>query len=73
MKKHYWTTRDGEKILVFNMTTSHLRNTINCILNGKITGRYKNRHVNNWRQILESELNKRESKLKNNNKLYKIY
>ena len=73
MKKHYWTTRGGDIILVSNMTTSHLRNTINCILDGRITGRYKNRHVNNWVQILESELNKRDNKSKNNNKLYKIY
>jgi len=73
MKKHYWKQGDGNKILVSKMTLSHLRNTINCIINGRITGRYEGRHVKNWVQILESELNKRENKLKNNNKLYKIY
>jgi len=73
MKKHYWTTKYGDKIAVANMTSDHLRNTVNCILDGRITGRYQNRHVNNWIQILESELNKRENKLINNNKLYQIY
>ena len=72
MRKHYWKQGDGSKILVSKMTLTHLRNTINYILNGNITGRYENRHVNNWIQILESELNKREIKTKNN-KLYKIY
>ena len=73
MRKHYWTTKYGDKIAVVKMTSDHLRNTINCILDGRITGRYQNRHVNNWVQILESELNKRENKVKNNNKLYQIY
>lgn len=72
MKKHYWTTRVDNEILVADMDSIHLRNTINRILDGRITGRYQNRHVNNWLQILESELNKRENKSKNN-KLYKIY
>ena len=73
MRKHYWTNKYGHKILIAGMTSDHLRNTINCILDGRITGRYQNRHVNNWVQILESELNKRENKVKNNNKLYQIY
>ena len=73
MKKHYWTQGDGNKILVSKMTLTHLRNTIDYILNGNMTGRYQNRHINNWVQILESELNKRENKLINNNKLYQIY
>lgn len=73
MSKHYWITKGGDKILVSNMTNDHLKNTIDYILNRHITGRYQNRHVNNWVQILESELNKRENKLINNNKLYQIY
>ena len=73
MKNHYWTISNGDKIAVTDMTSDHLRNTINCILDRRITGRYQNRHVNNWVQILESELNKRENKVKNNNNLYQIY
>ena len=32
-----WTTRNGEKIAVKDMTTQHIKNTINCLESGRIT------------------------------------
>lgn len=32
-----WTTRDGTNIKVENMSTQHIKNTLRCIENGKIS------------------------------------
>lgn len=33
---YIWTTRDGKKIKVKDMTTEHIENTIKCIEGGRI-------------------------------------
>ena len=33
---YIWTTRDGKKIKVKDMTTEHIKNTIKCIEDGRI-------------------------------------
>ena len=72
-KKHKWKQSGGDTILVTSMTDKHITNTIKLIKRGGITGRWAGKHVNNWIQILESELNKRVINPNITNKLYKIY
>lgn len=36
MSYEIWTTKNGEKIKVSDMTTQHIQNTIRCLEDGKI-------------------------------------
>lgn len=44
-KRVYWTTREGERILIQDMTDSHLDNSINMLERNIKSGRYKNQSL----------------------------
>ncbi len=57
----YWTTESGDKILISDMTTSHLKNSIRFIEQKVSSDKFKLKNVvlNNWVSILKVELRSR--------------
>ena len=45
--KYYWTTKDGTKVDVDEMSTDHLRNTLKMILRNLDTAKYKPKPMGN--------------------------
>ena len=59
MEELYWTTKDGTKILVDDMSESHVRNTLKMIIRNNNEAKRANRklsinHIE--RQLLNDEL-----------------
>ena len=61
-KEIKWVTKRGKKYKISNMSTAHILNVINC-LNGlgylTIPNPYKGRTKDEWRQIFNQELRRR--------------
>lgn len=57
----YWTTESGDKILISDMTTSHLKNSIRFVEQKINTDKYKSKSVvlNKWVSVLKVELRSR--------------
>jgi len=57
----YWTTESGDKILISDMTTSHLKNSIRFIEQKVSSDKFKLKNVvlNKWVSILKVELRSR--------------
>lgn len=57
----YWTTESGDKILISDMTTSHLKNSIRFIEQKVSSDKFKLKNVvlNNWVSVLKVELRSR--------------
>lgn len=60
--KHFWIKGDGSRVSVCDMSTAHIKNTLNCIKKKSKTRIYfpvngKGREF--WRKTLENELSLR--------------
>lgn len=58
----YWTTESGDKILISNMNTSHLKNSIRFVEQKISSNKYNSKSVpilNNWVSVLKVELRSR--------------
>lgn len=58
----YWTTESGDKILISDMTTSHLKNSIRFVEQKISSNKYNSKSVpilNNWVSVLKVELRSR--------------
>ena len=54
--KPYWTMKNGNKIMISDMTTSHIHNTLKLLRNRSPHGFKK------WNPIFQAELARREKK-----------
>jgi hypothetical protein len=53
--KYYWTTKDGTKIDVDDMSTDHLRNTLKMILRNLDTAKSKPKPMGNIEACFQEE------------------
>ena len=53
--KYYWTTKDGTKIDVDEMSTDHLRNTLKIILRNLDTAKSKPKPMGNIEACFQEE------------------
>lgn len=54
-----WTTKNFDEIYVHDMETSHIKNSVKCIHNGKINKGKESNKI--WLDIFQKEINKRNS------------
>ena len=54
--KYYWTTKDGAKVDVDEMSTNHLRNTLKMILRNLDTAKSKPKPMGNIEACFQEEM-----------------
>jgi len=60
MDKYIWTQANGVEIKVIDMTTNHVQNSLNALINGKIFSSEIDKITKeNWIKIFTNELKRR--------------